>query len=182
MSDWRYLNLNDGVKVKIDVEDFERVVQLHWRVEKNRGFYITIVATKSIKGKRFRFSLASFILEPPQGKRTLLRTRPGDGQEFDFRKSNLVFATCHEQNQMRGKLKTLTSTYRGVSFSSKYKKWTAQIRVSGTLIRLGQFDSEETAALAYNEAAIFHFGKFAFLNKVEHMTEPHKAYADQKSA
>ena len=45
-------------------------------------------------------------------------------------------------------------------------KYAARIKVKGKLIYLGGYDTEEAAALAYNAAAIKHFGEYAKINQV----------------
>lgn len=48
---------------------------------------------------------------------------------------------------------TKTSQYRGVSYGSARRKWSAAIRISGQRINLGRFESEEDAARAYDAQA-----------------------------
>jgi hypothetical protein len=56
--------------------------------------------------------------------------------------------------------------YKGVSLCGQTGRWVAQIGVGYKNIKIGRFDTPEQAALAYNEAALTHFGEFAFLNEV----------------
>jgi hypothetical protein len=58
------------------------------------------------------------------------------------------------------------SGYRGVSFIKTICRWRARITTeSGKRLVLGDFSSKENAALAYNFAALEHFGEFAYFNK-----------------
>jgi len=43
-----------------------------------------------------------------------------------------------------------TSRYRGVCWSKSKRKWSAEITVGGTHVRLGRFDDEDEAAHAYD--------------------------------
>ena len=162
----RFLELNLGVRIILDIEDFERVKTLKWRVEMNRGRWLVIVATTQEYGKRKTWSLARFILNPPKGKIALLKVRPTEEKVFDFRRSNLFLGTRCDQNQTRPKLKKKTSVYRGVSFCSRRGNWLAQIKVNGTLIKLGYYQVEQDAARAYNEASAIYFGEHALLNNI----------------
>lgn len=55
--------------------------------------------------------------------------------------------------------------FKGVNkVSDQYR---AVIFTNGQQIPLGSFDTEEEAAMAYNVAALNHFGEFAFLNEVQ---------------
>lgn len=78
--------------------------------------------------------------------------------------SNLRCAT-HGQNQGNcGKIsRKCSSIYKGVTFRKDNKKWEAVCAGK----KRGCYLSEELAALAYNEAALEHFGEFALLNKIK---------------
>jgi hypothetical protein len=87
----------------------------------------------------------------------------GDG--LDNRRCNLRVCT-HKQNvrnarPYKGKK---TSKFRGVYFSAPTQKFKAQIMCSGVKINLGSFESEKSAAEAYDEAASKLFGEYARLN------------------
>lgn len=72
-------------------------------------------------------------------------------------------------SQNKGNIQLLSnnvSGYRGVSLNSRSQKWHAQIKIHGKQTYLGRFDTPREAAVRYNEAAVKHFGEFAFLNPV----------------
>ncbi len=56
--------------------------------------------------------------------------------------------------------------YKGVTFCKTTNRWRAQISPNGGHRCLGRYDTIEEAALAYNTAALEHYGDFAYLNKV----------------
>jgi len=57
------------------------------------------------------------------------------------------------------------SGYRGVSWSA-CGKWWAQLSSNKEHFNLGYYDNPRDAAVAYNKAALYHFGEFATLNDV----------------
>ena len=85
---------------------------------------------------------------------------------LDNRRSNL--RTCsNSQNQAKRRLAVTVetySTYRGVTWHKQRGRWQAGIKVNQKSLHLGLFDSETEAALAYDRAAIEHFGQFASIN------------------
>ena len=64
--------------------------------------------------------------------------------------------------------KNTSSCYKGVTRrkSGTGDRWISQIRHNQKTIRLGTFDTEKLAALAYNDAAIKLFGDYAKLNEI----------------
>lgn len=79
----------------------------------------------------------------------------------DNRISNLREATKRENNRNQRKRYGCSSVYKGVSWDKQWRKWRSSIRVNGRLIRLGAFDDEHQAHLAYCAAADQHFGEYA---------------------
>lgn len=94
-----------------------------------------------------------------------------DGNGLNNCKSNLRPATRSVNAQNTGKSHgQYTSDYKGVYRQSGYgrrKRWRARIHVRGKSIPLGYFETEEEAALAYNEAARKYYGPEAWVNSIK---------------
>jgi hypothetical protein len=60
-----------------------------------------------------------------------------------------------------------TSEYRGVSWCQKKKKWKVVIQHKLCRTYIGHYDTEEDAALAYNEASLRIKGKEGLLNVIK---------------
>jgi len=58
--------------------------------------------------------------------------------------------------------------YKGVTFCKTTQKWKAQIGIDYRNVNLGRFQTIEEAALVYNNAAVEHFGEFAYVNQIEY--------------
>lgn len=95
----------------------------------------------------------------------------GPGVEVDHRngnssnnhRSNLRVVT-HSKNAMNARKQPGTSQFKGVSWDRQRQKWVTQITINKKQIHLGRYDTEIEAALAYDQAAKFHFGLYAKLN------------------
>jgi hypothetical protein len=84
-----------------------------------------------------------------------------NGDTLDNRRSELRFATNH-QNAMNSKLrKNNKSGFKGVSYSASENRWIANICLHGKCKYLGGFDTREEAHAAYMRAAIEAAGEFA---------------------
>ena len=78
----------------------------------------------------------------------------------DNRIENLRLAGKTENNRNQVKRSGCSSQYKGVSWDKQWKKWRSAIRIHGKLLRLGAFDDEHQAHLAYCRAADGYFGEF----------------------
>lgn len=88
-----------------------------------------------------------------------------NGDRLDNRRANLRVCTQTE-NLANGKPhRDGKSKYRGVCFRKREGTWRAQISLGGQKSKyLGQYPTEEEAAMAYDHAARERYGDFARLN------------------
>jgi hypothetical protein len=76
-----------------------------------------------------------------------------NGNRADNHASNLRWATSLENSFNRASSAGSSSSFKGVSWNKKAKKWHANIKIDGTRRHLGSFDDEEQAARVYDAAA-----------------------------
>lgn len=88
-----------------------------------------------------------------------------NGVGLDNRRENLRLAT-RAQNLANSASRRGTSDFKGVSHDKQTGRWVAQITIDGRNKKLGRFDTEAQAALAYNIAAREAWGEFSRLNEV----------------
>ena len=87
-----------------------------------------------------------------------------DRNGLNNQKSNFRECTL-QQNQFNStKRKGTISPYKGVSRKKRSKRWYAQIRFNVEQLHIGYFDTQESAAVAYDRKATELFGEFAVLN------------------
>jgi len=89
-----------------------------------------------------------------------------DGNGLNNYKTNLRVTnnTGNQRNRHKSLSAKTSSTYKGIYYNNTNKEskpWTAQITLSGKWKYLGCYKTQEEAALAYNNAAIEHFGQYA---------------------
>lgn len=91
-----------------------------------------------------------------------------NGDPSNNRISNLRAATREQNNRNCRSSLGSTSKYLGVCFARnlKRKQWVAQISPNREHIVIGRYETEDEAAIAYNEKAKEYFGEFARINVV----------------
>jgi hypothetical protein len=145
------------VKALIDDEDLELVKDFCWRANQH-GY--AIAHAKGSKPYKTVF-MHRIIAGTPNG----METDHIDGNRLNNCRLNLRICThqenCQNTRKRRG---DLLSQFKGVTWF--YNKQTSQgywaAQISGK--RIGYFDSEIEAALAYDAKALKLFGEFAALN------------------
>ncbi len=90
-----------------------------------------------------------------------------DGDRSNNKWDNLREADYNKNSHNQSMAKNNASGYKGVYLAKGYEKWVAQIRVNYKKIHLGYFGDKESAAKAYNEAALNYFKEFAKLNEIK---------------
>jgi len=151
--------LHDGTVAIVDSEDCPRVSGVKW-YRKSNGTNSYAYSSKLGYLHRFLLGLGPIAEQrtcgqPPQYVDHI------NGDSLDCRKCNLRRCSISQNNansavQRRAK----TSRFKGVSRSGSTSKWKAKIQNR----HLGWYASEESAALAYDRAALQYFGEFARLN------------------
>lgn len=145
---------NSDMLVWVDDEDHEYLSQFTWSA--TRGGH----AQARIKGKKVLMHRVIM---------NAIDTEEIDHEDLDKKnnqKYNLRRCTKSQNKANTDKPTNNTSGYKGVCWHRRMKKWQAGIKFNQKNIHLGYFDDPRDAALAYNDAAISLFGKFARPNVV----------------
>ena len=138
--------------VLFDADDYSRVNNYTWHVN-NQNY----VRSLSFRGRnQAALLLHRFIMTPPDG----FDIDHINHNVLDNRKCNLRICS-KSQNQMNTAIRPHRK-YKGV-YNTKYGKF--WVRVGKTYV--GVYESEEEAALAYNQKAIELFGDFVIPNVIK---------------
>lgn len=154
--------LSKNLTALVDDADAASIGRIKWSALNGRR---TMYATARMRGKYIY--MHRHILGPPPFKNAQVDHVNGDG--LDNRRANLRWASpSHNNMNQQKRLGGLTSRFKGVSLrKNRAKCWYAYIFFNKKQISLGYFVSEQSAAQAYNQAAIKYFGEFAKLNPME---------------
>ncbi|HZZ77467.1 MAG TPA: HNH endonuclease [Gemmataceae bacterium] len=154
------LPISRGFFTLIDSTSMDVVSAYTWFADvRNRNVYARRNAI--INGKASSQRMHRLILHPLQG----FEVDHINGNGLDNRVANLRFVTRRENNHnFRPERDRKTSRYKGVCWDNACQKWYATIRLPERCLSIGHYTSEEEAALAYNSAAIRHFGEHARIN------------------
>ena len=158
--------LTQGKVALVDDEDYERITALKWtaNLQKRRGDAWYAARNDRRRGINRTILMHRVILDAPPG----MQVDHVNGDGLDNRRSNLRLCSASENSHNARKRRGVTSSqFKGVTWRKDSQKWRARIRSNHRLILIGQFDTEEAAALAWNEAAIKYHGAFARLNNLE---------------
>ncbi len=146
--------LTQGYFALVDADDYEKLSQYKWHVNRKGDM---LYACRSEKGKKIKMHRQ--ILNAPPGMHCDHINHNG----LDNRKANLRLCTP-QQNACNRRPLERTSKYKGVHWDSLSRKWRAEIKHNGRTIHIGFYDYEQDAAIAYDDYAIELFGEFAWLN------------------
>lgn len=130
----------------------------------NNGYLISDLYKDGFRKKKLvsRLVASAFI----EGFEESLQVDHINGDKLNNSIDNLRMATFSQNQRSFAKLrKGRSSKYRGIHFCNKVKKWIAKIYPSRN-IYIGRFDTEEEAALAWNEVALSVGFEKEALNKI----------------
>lgn len=165
------MQLTKGLVAYVDDEDYHKVSSYRWHASiSGNTFYAKTCdgGTNRVNlGKARALFMHRVILDPPSEYTVDHINHNG----LDNRKENLRLATFqqNQQNKRRSDFwggKPSASRYKGVSWCKDRGKWRATLRHNGKRISLGRYNTEEEAALSYNQKAKEIYGEFAFQNVV----------------
>jgi hypothetical protein len=161
------IDLGKGYVAVIDDQDADLVAGFKWYPMKTKEGKVYAAGWKHLPPGRFFVHL----------HRLITNAQPGqiidhvDRDTLNCRRSNLRRATRQQNNWNAGAgRKQATSKYKGVCLCRRSRRFIAQLRHNRKRIRIGYFDNEEAAALAYNAKAAELFGEFAYLNPIPEAT------------
>lgn len=163
----RFIPLTLGLFARVDVADFADVSRWNWTATKRgKGNGSRITSYYAARGrspkevettrKRAPILMHRYLMGEP-----LEDIDHRNRDSLDNRRENLRKATA-SKNGANSKSRGGSSKFKGVSLTRGL--WRASIRVNYKTTYLGGFDSEETAARAYDEAARRLHGEFARVN------------------
>ncbi len=155
----KYIPLSRGMFAIIDECEYDNISRFNWYIKESHGVYYA-QRNLLINGKRNTQKMHRFIMDAPKG----IQVDHINHNGLDNRKENLRLCT-HGQNQMNSRSrKGSSSQYKGVIKTKVGKPWAAHYQFNNKVHRIGGFNSEIEAALAYDEIVSKKFGEFAYLN------------------
>jgi hypothetical protein len=144
-----YIPLTQGLFAMIDTEDLDKVKDYTWQVSYKYGIPY---AQTVIPGVNKRIYLHRLIMGA--GKDSKLDIDHKNRFSLDCRKQNLRFCT-HSENCRNCPPRSHSSRFKGVTRRKRKGRyvWQAQITINFKSIHIGYFESEISAALAYDQKA-----------------------------
>lgn len=163
----KLIPLTQGKFAQVDNSDYEWLMQWNWSAQLINGIWY---AHRGVRLPRTGFRAYGKVIKILMHRQILgLKKRwelgdHEDGNGLNNQRYNLRKATNSQNLRNSRKRKNASCKYKGVSKING--KYTATIFINSRLKRLGNFDNEEMAALAYNDMAKKHFKEFARLNQI----------------
>lgn len=163
------IELTKGRVALVDDEDYEWLILFKWHCT-SKGYASRSVYNSETK-KMGRVYMHRLIVGITDSSSQIDHI---DGNRLNNQRENLRLANFSQNQANSPKEKGKTSRFKGVTWNKTGKSWMSVIIVNAQNMYLGNYQTQEAAALAYNDAAIKYFGSFALLNE---FTEEEKQIA-----
>lgn len=141
----------------VDEADYDSVSGYSWSVKEG---YCSRYARMTSRHKPSKYMHALVVGDASPG----MVIDHVNGNGLDNRRSNLRFCSTRQNGMGRKPNRRAGSPFKGVRKYNNGDKWKSAIKINGIDVTIGVFDSEEEAALAYDERAEIEFGTFARTN------------------
>ena len=140
-----------------DLEDYDKIKNTCWHINE-KGYVIGIY-----NGNRIMFH--RLVMDAPDNLD--VDHKHGSNSRNDNRKCNLRIATRSQNNMNKDITKRNKTGVVGVSWTSTFNKWIANIMINEKNIHLGYFINFEDAVLARKAAEEKYFGEFSYDNSIK---------------
>lgn len=141
-----------GIKVQIDKEDEQKIALKKWHLDKKNYVVSGVWASNTCKS----LYLHRYVMGALFGDSRIVDHI--NGNIHDNRKENLRFVTKQQNTTNRSIHKNNKTGFKGVTIARK--KYRARIRLYGTVIHLGVYETPEQAHAAYCEASKKYHGEY----------------------
>jgi hypothetical protein len=147
--------LKDGYVAVVDDVDYARLQAFGNWTRNNRGY---AVCYRSVDGRRFTFYMHRIVIQAKPGT----QVDHIDRDKLNNQRRNLRLVS-RTQNQMNKGLQANNSTgVKGVTL--RKGKYEARLRYQDRNLYLGRYESADEAGLAYDIAARYLYGHYAWCN------------------
>lgn len=171
----KQIKLTQNQFALVDDDDFEWLSHRKWYAHfdknyANGGAYKALCNSFTVMGKRKTLYMHREIIARLLDRK-LNQCEMIDhinGNTLDNQRSNLRIASPAQNQYNRNKAKNNTSGFKGVTWSKFHNKWVAQIKINKKHIHIGYFNDIQSAAKAYNQAALDLHGDYANINNEVH--------------
>ena len=149
-----------GMIAIVDEADVPLVQSIKWHASKST-FGVYYARGRVLRdGKSIRVYMHRFLINTPDDA----VVDHVDGNKLNNRRCNLRICNMAQNMKNLSRRSDNTTGFTGVSFDSSRSVYAAYINVNGKRKHLGRFPTAESAAKAYDTAAVQLHGSFAQLN------------------